>query len=102
MTNYLKTNYLKILIDSFFEDLNKFKEKLISLHPAKKDEIEKTIEEIKNLVLNEEIEDIDSYIKILKSFESVYKNFSELIPNFDELFNQFLENFLKNFLNKIR
>jgi len=95
-------NYLEIFINSFFEDLDKFKEKLISLYPEKKENIEKMIDEIKKVVLNEKIENIDSYIKILKSFESVYNNFSEIVPDFYDLFNQFLENFLKNFLNKIR
>jgi polyhydroxyalkanoate synthesis regulator protein len=95
-------NYLEIFINSFFEELDKFKEKLISLYPEKKENIEKMIDEIKNVVLNEKIENIDSYIKILKIFESVYNNFSEIVPDFYDLFNQFLENFLKNFLNKIR
>jgi len=95
-------NYLEIFINSFFENFDKFKEKLISLYPEKKEDIEKMIDEIKNVVLNEKIENVDSYIKILKSFEVVYNNFSEIVPNFYDLFNQFLENFLKNFLNKIR
>jgi molecular chaperone DnaK (HSP70) len=98
----MTSNYLEIFINSFFEDLDKFKEKLISLYPEKKEDIEKMINEIKNVVLNEKIENVDSYIKILKSFEVVYNNFSEIVPDFYELFNQFLENFLKNFLNKIR
>jgi molecular chaperone DnaK (HSP70) len=98
----MTSNYLEIFINSFFEDLDKFKEKLISLYPEKKEDIEKMINEIKNVVLNEKIESVDSYIKILKSFEVVYNNFSEMVPDFYELFNQFLENFLKNFLNKIR
>jgi molecular chaperone DnaK (HSP70) len=98
----MTSNYLEIFINSFFEDLDKFKEKLISLYPEKKEDIEKMIDEIKNVVLNEKIENVDSYIKILKSFEVVYNNFSEIVPDFYKLFNQFLENFLKNFLNKIR
>ncbi len=98
----MTSNYLEIFINSFFEDLDKFKEKLISLYPEKKEDIEKMIDEIKNIVLNEKIENVDSYIKILKSFEGVYNNFSEIVPDFYDLFNQFLENFLKNFLNKIR
>jgi molecular chaperone DnaK (HSP70) len=98
----MTSNYLEIFINSFFENLDKFKEKLISLYPEKKEDIEKMIDEIKNVVLNEKIENVDSYIKILKSFEVVYNNFSEIVPDFYELFNQFLENFLKNFLNKIR
>jgi hypothetical protein len=98
----MTSNYLEIFINSFFEDLDKFKEKLISLYPEKREDIEKMINEIKNVVLNEKIENVDSYIKILKSFEVVYNNFSEIVPDFYDLFNQFLENFLKNFLNKIR
>jgi hypothetical protein len=98
----MNSNYLEIFINSFFEDLDKFKEKLISLYPEKKEDIEKMIDEIRNVVLNEKIENVDSYIKILKSFEVVYNNFSEIVPDFYDLFNQFLENFLKNFLNKIR
>jgi len=98
----MTSNYLEIFINSFFEDLDKFKEKLISLYPEKKEDIEKMIDEIRKVVLNEKIENADSYIRILKSFEVVYNNFSEIVPDFYDLFNQFLENFLKNFLNKIR
>jgi hypothetical protein len=98
----MTSNYLEIFVNSFFESLDKFKEKLISLYPEKKEDIEKMIDEIRNVVLNEKIENVDSYIKILKSFEVVYNNFSEIVPDFYDLFNQFLENFLKNFLNKIR
>ena len=98
----MKDDIFKIYIDLFLEELNKFEENLKSLYPQKEKEIREILNEMKNIILNEEIKNIDSLFLILKKFNSLYDNFLQTIPDFAQHFNKFLENFFKRFLKQIK